>query len=190
MSHLYLARTVFLVATVALFANVIVGQECVPHSKRSEIGTQELKATESSNTEGWKRIDFPNVVSLKVPSSFTSTGVKYIREDEKRHILTSDEFDVYADLSNAAYTPSPLTSSITDYCEWISWIDGAYAYFWNLRDPEASSVYESGIHFQFSNDRNYKLSIWVLSSTSETKGIAESIFKSVEFLSSPSKRKK
>lgn len=167
-------------------------QECKKFVPDSKIEVQEFKSVNEKNYEGWKKIEIPNRVSFYVPNKFVKVEKKDIRGNHPATAFLefkSDSYKLGGDFTTYAYFPDFTKKKLSNYCEWYSWIDGAFAYFWNFEDANPRYKYESGIYFQFKEDSNYRMSIYLQSLDKNTKEIAEKIFKSITFLNKPVEQK-
>lgn len=158
-------------------------QECQSFVVRNEVGVQKFVPTEPELVKGWKRVTVPNRLSVLLPSNFVVE--ESFTVDGPRLIAQSDDYKLFADFNTSAYAPDAIQVRGPSYCEWLSWIDGAFAYFWNFKRSEEPTKYQSGIYFQFLEDPNYRMSLYIESSSQHSQDFAEKIFKSVTFLRKP-----
>ena len=169
----------------------IFAQECKRFEPKAETEVQDLKSIDAKSYEGWKKFEIPNKISFYAPSALEKVEIKGggSHPPSAGIYFESEDFQLGGDFTTSAYAPNIADKMLPTYCQWFSWIDGAFAFFWHFKPNTNRKKYESGIYFQFTEDKNYRLSIYLQSKEKDTKEIAEKIFKSVTFLNKPVKNR-
>jgi hypothetical protein len=149
-------------------------------TKNQSIVVEELKPFDVKDYEGWQKVEL-NALTFYIPSILKRKEVKCY--DGGCYHFESDDLLFRIDLDPAAGRPT-FERTYPSYSDKITQIDGKYAWIWFFQD-EGDYKYLSGVNFWDERSRKYGAGIYLSSKTTDTKQMAEKIFRSIKFNPKP-----
>lgn len=180
---------IFYIKYVALAIVLITGtiavtaQDCPKlEGKNKPLKTENQ---EQANYEGWQKIElnsftFYTPIELKGGKKKCIEGGCYEYSNEDKSLLLG------IDINPDANRPTFERLKYPTYSEKFIPIDRACAWLWYFEDDEGYK-YNSGVLFNFGENIDYRVGIYLFSKNENVKEMSEKIFKSVKFKNRPSK---